>query len=96
VREFVQRAFAQIGRQIEWQGSGVNERGIDQSGRVLVEVDPRYFRPTEVDLLIGDPRKAHDKLGWHHKTSFDALVREMVDADIVAVRLEQDRRNRYE
>jgi GDPmannose 4,6-dehydratase len=96
VREFVERAFAQIGRQIEWQGSGVNERGIDQSGRVLVEVDPRYFRPTEVDLLIGDPRKAHDKLGWHHKTSFDALVREMVDADIVAVRLEQDRRNRYE
>jgi GDPmannose 4,6-dehydratase len=96
VREFVERAFAQIGRQIEWQGSGVNEKGIDQSGRVLVEVDPRYFRPTEVDLLIGDPRKAHDKLGWHHKTSFDALVREMVDADIVAVRLEQDRRNRYE
>jgi GDPmannose 4,6-dehydratase len=96
VREFVERAFAQIGRQIEWQGSGVNERGIDQSGRVLVEVDPRYFRPTEVDVLIGDPRKAHDKLGWHHKTSFDALVREMVDADIVAVRLEQDRRNRYE
>src|SRR4051812_2959169 len=96
VREFVEKAFAQIGRQIEWRGSGATEKGIDQAGRVLVEVDPRYFRPPEVDLLIGDPRKAHDKLGWHHKTPFDTLVREMIDADMVAVPLEQDRRNRYE
>jgi GDPmannose 4,6-dehydratase len=96
VREFVEKAFAQIGRQIEWRGAGVGEKGVDQTGRVLVEVDPRYFRPTEVDLLIGNPSKAHSKLGWHHKTSFDALVREMIDADMVAVRLEQDRRNRYE
>jgi GDPmannose 4,6-dehydratase len=96
VREFVEKAFAQIGRQIEWRGTGVGEKGVDQTGRLLVEVDPRYFRPTEVDLLIGNPSKAHSKLGWHHKTSFDALVREMVDADMVAVRLEQDRRNRHE
>jgi GDPmannose 4,6-dehydratase len=96
VREFVEKAFAQIDRRIEWRGAGVGEKGVDQTGRVLVEVDPRYFRPTEVDLLIGNPSKAHSKLGWHHKTSFDALVREMIDADMVAVRLEQDRRNRYE
>ncbi len=69
---------------------------VDQTGRIVVEIDPRYFRPTEVDLLIGDPSKAHSKLGWHHKTSFDALVREMVDADMMAIRLEQDRRNRHE
>jgi GDPmannose 4,6-dehydratase len=96
VREFVEKAFAQIGRKIEWRGTGANEKGFDQTGRVLVEVDPRYFRPTEVDLLIGNASKAHRKLGWRHKTSFDMLVREMIDADMIAVRLEQDRRNRYE
>jgi GDPmannose 4,6-dehydratase len=96
VREFVEKAFAQIGRKIEWRGAGVSEKGFDQTGRVLVEVDPRYFRPTEVDLLLGNASKAHRKLGWHHKTSFDMLVREMIDADMIAVRLEQDRRNRYE
>jgi GDPmannose 4,6-dehydratase len=96
VREFVEKGFAETGRQIEWRGAGVDEKGVDQTGRVLVEVDPRYFRPTEVDLLIGDPRKAHSKLGWHHKTSFDTLVREMINADMVTVRLEQDRRNRYD
>jgi GDPmannose 4,6-dehydratase len=96
VREFVEKAFAQIGRKIEWRGAGVSEKGFDQTGRVLVEVDPRYFRPTEVDLLLGNASKAHCKLGWHHKTSFDMLVREMIDADMIAVRLEQDRRNRYE
>ncbi|MEA2977401.1 MAG: GDPmannose 4,6-dehydratase [Alphaproteobacteria bacterium] len=96
VREFVEKAFAQIDRKIEWRGAGVSEKGFDQTGRVLVEVDPRYFRPTEVDLLLGNASKAHRKLGWHHKTSFDMLVREMIDADMIAVRLEQDRRNRYE
>jgi GDPmannose 4,6-dehydratase len=95
VREFVGKAFAQIGRQIEWHGQGVDEKGLDQSGRVMVEVDPRYFRPTEVDLLIGNPAKAHRKLGWHHKTSFETLVCEMVDADMMAVSLEHDRRNRH-
>jgi GDPmannose 4,6-dehydratase len=95
VREFVEKAFAQVGRQIIWQGQGVDEKGIDErTGRVLVEVDPRYFRPTEVDMLIGDAAKAHAKLGWKHKISFDALVREMVDADMTAVRLEHNRRNR--
>ena len=64
--------------------------------RVLVEIDPRYFRPTEVDLLLGDPSKARTKLGWRHETSFDALVREMVDADLRPCACEQDRRNRHE
>jgi len=97
VREFVEKAFAQVGRQIVWHGHGIDEKGIDQhTGRVLVEIDPRYFRPTEVDILMGDAAKAHAKLGWKHKTSFDALVREMVDADMTAIRLEHTRRNRHE
>ena len=62
---------------------------IDATGEVLVEVDPRYFRPTEVDALLGDPSKASAKLGWRHKTSFDALVKEMVEADMIAIRNEQ-------
>jgi GDPmannose 4,6-dehydratase len=94
VREFVEKAFAHTGRRIEWRGDGVNEKGVDQSGRVVVEIDPRYFRPTEVDALIGNPAKARRKLGWHHKTSFDALVKEMVEADLRTVIQEQDRHNR--
>ncbi|TWT12891.1 GDP-mannose 4,6-dehydratase [Reyranella sp. CPCC 100927] len=83
VREFIELAFAQIGRRIEWQGKGVDERGVETgTGRVLVRIDPTYFRPTEVDLLIGDASKAHAKLGWTHKTSFLDLVREMVAADL--------------
>jgi GDPmannose 4,6-dehydratase len=89
VREFVEEAFAQVGKKIVWRGSGVNEKGLDaRSGRILVEVDPRYFRPTEVDLLIGDSTKAREKLGWRHKVSFDALVAEMVQADLELVRQE--------
>jgi GDPmannose 4,6-dehydratase len=85
VREFVEKAFAIVGKKIVWQGSGVDEKGLDvRSGRVLVEVDPRYFRPTEVDLLLGDPSKARQKLGWKHRTSFEDLVREMVEADLAA------------
>jgi GDPmannose 4,6-dehydratase len=85
VREFVQKAFAIVGKEIAWQGSGVDEKGLDAaSGRVLVEVDRRYFRPTEVDLLLGDPSKARQRLGWKHRTSFDDLVREMVQADLAA------------
>ena len=77
------------------RGKGVEEKGIDKStSEVLVEVDPRYFRPTEVDSLIGDPSKARAKLGWRHKTSFDALVADMVEADRVTVRDERERRNR--
>jgi GDPmannose 4,6-dehydratase len=94
VREFVEKAFAHTGRSIEWRGDGVKEKGVDQSGRVVVEIDPRYFRPTEVDALIGNPAKARRKLGWHHKTSFDALVKEMVEADLRTVIQEQDRHNR--
>ena len=79
VREFVELAFAQIGRPIEWRGEGVDEQGCCQrTGRVLVAIDPRYFRPTEVDLLLGDPAKALAKLGWRHRTSFPELVAEMV------------------
>ncbi len=95
VREFVEKAFAHIGRTIVWRGSGVAEKGIDQAtGQVLVEIDPRYFRPTEVDSLLGDPSKARAELGWTHKTSFDALVADMVEADMVAILEEQERRNR--
>ncbi|MGQ9368802.1 GDP-mannose 4,6-dehydratase [Azospirillum sp. ST 5-10] len=83
VREFVELAFASVGRTIAWQGSGVDERGVDaRTGEVLVEIDPRYFRPTEVDLLLGDPTKAQEKLGWRHRTPFPDLVREMVDSDL--------------
>ena len=95
VREFVEKAFTHVGRTILWKGRGVEEKGIDRgSGKVLVEVDPRYFRPTEVDCLIGDARKAHNKLGWRHRVTFDELVREMVTADLAAIRFEQQRHGR--
>src|SRR5213078_4244680 len=78
VREFVDKAFAHVDRTIVWSGSGVDEKGLEKtSGGVLVEVDPRYFRPTEVDHLLGDASKAHAKLGWRHKTSFATLVQDM-------------------
>jgi GDPmannose 4,6-dehydratase len=84
-----------VGREIVWKGSGVNEKGVDRkSGEPLVEIDPRYFRPTEVELLLGDPSKAQEKLGWRHKTSFGELVREMVEADLVAMPREFGRRDR--
>jgi len=87
VREFAERAFAHVGRTIAWRGSGITEQGIDaRDGRVLIEVDPRYFRPTETGTLLGDPSKARQRLGWRHKVSFDELVREMVDADLQQMR----------
>lgn len=87
VREFVRWAFEDAGIPIEFRGEGVEEKGYAQSdGRVLVQVDPRYFRPTEVDLLIGDPAKAKQKLGWAHETSVRALAREMVMADMEIMR----------
>lgn len=83
VRTFTEWAFADAGFALEWQGEGAREKGVDRrSGRTLVEVDPRYFRPTEVDLLIGDPAKARAKLGWKHETSVRDLAREMVLADL--------------
>jgi GDPmannose 4,6-dehydratase len=95
VREFVEKAFACVGRGIVWKGTGADEKGLDQkSGHVLIAVDPRYFRPTEVEALIGDPRKAHNLLGWRHRVSFDELVRDMVKADLEAVRFEQQRHGR--
>lgn len=82
VRDFAELAFQNIGINIEWRGSGLEEQGVDtSSGAVLVAIDPRYFRPTEVDVLLGDPSKARATLGWQHRTSFEDLVREMVDAD---------------
>jgi GDPmannose 4,6-dehydratase len=96
VREFVEKAFAHIGRTVVWQGRGVEEKGIDKAtGKALVEVDPRYFRPTEVDALLGDASKAHAKLGWRHKTSFDTLVADMVQADMAKVADERKRGNRH-
>ena len=86
VRTFVELAFAHVGCPIEWSGQGVDEVGIDSSsGRVVVRIDPTYFRPTEVDLLLGDPTKAHTVLGWTHRTGFADLVREMVDTDMAAI-----------
>jgi GDPmannose 4,6-dehydratase len=83
VRSFVEKSFAKVGMPIEWRGEGVNEKGYDAtSGECLVEIDPRYFRPTEVDLLIGNPAKAQSKLGWAHETNLDQLVAEMVREDL--------------
>lgn len=83
VREFVEVAFSEVGRTIEWRGSGAEEVGLDvKTGFELVKIDPRYFRPTEVDLLLGDPSKAAAVLGWRHTTSFHDLVREMVRSDL--------------
>jgi GDPmannose 4,6-dehydratase len=87
VREFVERAFTAIGMDIGWKGTGIEERGFDtKSGRTLVEIDPRYFRPTEVDLLHGDPSKAFKKLGWKHTTPFPQLVSEMVASDLIVMK----------
>jgi len=87
VREFVERAFAQINRDIAWSGSGADEIGTDaKSGQVLVRIDSRYFRPTEVERLLGDAGKALAKLGWRHTIGFDALVREMVAEDLKEMR----------
>jgi GDPmannose 4,6-dehydratase len=87
VREFIERAGAQLGMRIEWQGRGVEERGIDAvSGQCIVQIDPRYFRPTEVETLLGDPSKAKARLGWAARTSFPDLVREMVAADLELAR----------
>jgi GDPmannose 4,6-dehydratase len=83
VREFVEKAFAEAGHSIVWKGTGTSEVGQDtKSGKVIVEVDPRFFRPTEVDILIGDATKAREKLGWQPKTMFEDLVREMVRHDL--------------
>jgi GDPmannose 4,6-dehydratase len=90
VREFAEKAFALAGFEIRWEGENENERGIDaKTGGTLIEVDPRYFRPAEVDLLMGDASRAKEALGWEPKVSFDELVRIMVEADIEAAERER-------
>jgi GDPmannose 4,6-dehydratase len=90
VREFVELAFGHLDRQVEWEGKGIAEKGrCAKTGKVLVEVDPAYFRPTEVEQLCGDPTKANTKLGWKHKTQFKQLVTEMVDADLLMLQRER-------
>lgn len=90
IRDFVSEAFRQIDVHLNWVGSGVDEQGVcKKTGRVYVEIDPRYFRPTEVELLIGNPAKAKEKLGWTHETKWQELCAEMVAADLVAVERER-------
>jgi GDPmannose 4,6-dehydratase len=86
VRESLEGAFAHIGRRIEWRGSGVEEVGMDaKSNQPLVSIDPRYFRPTEVELLLGDPAKAKRQLGWSHRIGFKELIAEMIESDLKRV-----------
>ena len=84
VREFVKRCAKLLDLDLTWEGYGVEEKAIDKAGNVVVAVDPRYFRPTEVETLLGDASKAQRELGWTPRTSFDELVREMVDSDLKA------------
>ena len=89
VRQFAEWSFAEAGMDIRWEGEGVDEKGFDMAtGRLLVSIDPRYFRPTEVDLLLGDPAKAERVLGWRHETSAHELAREMVREDLKLVEKE--------
>ncbi|MFB0516186.1 MAG: GDP-mannose 4,6-dehydratase [Candidatus Neomarinimicrobiota bacterium] len=82
VREFIEKAAAELGMSIRWKGHDSEEKGYDDEGRCIIAIDPRYFRPAEVDALVGDPTKAREKLGWVPKVTFDALVREMVAEDL--------------
>jgi GDPmannose 4,6-dehydratase len=96
VREFAEAAFAAAGYRIAWKGEGATERGVDvETGRTLVEVDPEYFRPTEVDILLGDASKARNVLGWRPVVTFKDLVKEMVASDMKAVAHEQERVERH-
>jgi GDPmannose 4,6-dehydratase len=92
VREFVEGAFAHVGRRIEWRGSGVEEIGMDaKSNQPLVSIDPRYFRPTEVEQLLGNPAKAKRKLGWSHRIGFTELIAEMMESDLQRAPRERQR-----
>lgn len=82
VRDFVNSAAKELGMTIRWEGKGVDEKGFDENGKCIVSVDPRYFRPTEVETLLGDSSKAKEKLGWEPETSFDELVKEMIQSDL--------------
>lgn len=97
VREFVELAFAEFGYNIMWEGSGVSEKGIDKNtGKILIEVDPRYFRPAEVELLWGDSTKARKELNWKPKYSFIELVKEMVESDLEELRNGGGYRSKFE
>jgi GDPmannose 4,6-dehydratase len=90
VRTFAEKVFERLGMPLEWQGIGEAEKGIDRnSGKVVIQIDPKYFRPAEVDLLLGDPSKARRQLGWELRTSFDQLVNMMTDADLEMAEREQ-------
>ncbi|MFZ5950557.1 MAG: GDP-mannose 4,6-dehydratase [Candidatus Rifleibacteriota bacterium] len=90
VRDFVEMAFNHVGINITWEGTGVNQKGIDKTtGRIFVEVDPRYFRPTEVELLLGDATKAKEKLGWQPETDLQKLVSDMMNADLESTRRDE-------
>jgi len=90
VRLFAEKVFARLGMPLEWRGEGVHEKAVDTgTGKVVIEIDPRYFRPAEVDLLLGDPAKAKRVLGWQPKTDFDGLVNMMVDSDLQLAEREQ-------
>ena len=90
IRTFAELAFRHAGIELEWKGNGVDEKGIDKaSGKTMIEVDPKYFRPTEVDLLVGDATKARTELGWKHECSFEDLVKEMMVSDLELFRKEK-------
>jgi GDPmannose 4,6-dehydratase len=90
VREFAEKAFAHLGMQLEWRGTGEHEKGIDaKTGNTVIEIDPKYFRPAEVDLLLGDANKAKTKLGWKPKVTFEELVKMMAEADMLLAEREQ-------
>jgi GDPmannose 4,6-dehydratase len=97
VREFVEKAFARVGREIAWRRKGVDEEGVDvKTGKLIIQIDKKYFRPTEVDILLGDPSKAQAVLGWKHKISFDELITEMVDADLDTIKREKGHHQRHD
>ena len=89
VREFISMAFLEVGINLKWQGKGENEKGVDPAGKVIVEIDPKYYRPAEVDLLLGDASKAKNKLGWVAKCTVAELCKEMVQADLVLFKRDQ-------
>ncbi len=89
VREFVALAAEGLGIKLTWEGHGVEEKGLDSKGATIVAVDPRYFRPSEVATLLGDPSYAHEKLGWKPTVTFEKLVQEMVEADLVSAKRDQ-------
>ena len=90
VRDFITMAFKEVGITLKWEGKGIDEKGIDtETGKVLVEIDPRYFRPAEVELLIGDPTKAYKALGWKPKVQLPELVKMMVENDLNLAKKEQ-------